>query len=516
MSDVWARATSWLEGDGEWRRLEIASLALIAFVGLLSIADPLWANQATFALFSSEIADGEVLYRDVVDLKQPGIFIWFLGAQLPFGRNSVGIHLVELITWLAFAWVLQRQARAWFQRRWLAATLPVPIVGTYYIAATYNDATQVEALINIPLLAAVMLVMPDDEGRLSKRRAFVAGFAIALVAYIKLPYAAIPLAVAVPTLWRWFRRNARETLVEVVWPAILGSAVILVPFFVYFGINGVYGEIYELYFEYSRERNEIWPRPTSRLGVTLRRGLRIFSPLIALAALGFAVDWRRMINRRTLAMAAWAAVALPLYLVQQWWPYHLFLWTVPFAVMAWYALDVIVTSGRSWREPLLAAGAGVVVLLALSQLGPDGIEKVERMATNDLALTQDGRDSLRQEIDPDYGAAQAWAAWNTTMGASDSAWGIGVKPSFLFVAGQEHQLRHLSWPVQLITEEIYGEMADDLLEQPPERFIVHDDAFDDMDLRAPGTLAVIESSFCLAAEDGPYNYLLQVDDPGCP
>ena len=77
--------------------------------------------------------------------------------------------------------------------------------------------------------------------RLSKRRAFLAGFAIAVVAFIKLPYAAIPLAVAVPTLWRWFRRDARAAVVDVVWPALLGSFVILVPFFVYFGINGVYG-----------------------------------------------------------------------------------------------------------------------------------------------------------------------------------------------------------------------------------------------------------------------------------
>lgn len=516
VTGVWARTGAWLEGGGDWRRLEIVSLVLIALVGLLSVADPLWANQATFALFSSEIADGEVLYRDIVDLKQPGIFVWFLGAQLPFGRNSVGIHLVELFTWLVFAWVLQRQARAWFRQRWVAATLPIPIVGTYYVAATYNDATQVEALINIPLLAAVMLVMPDDEGRLSRRRAFLAGFAIALVAYIKLPYAAIPLAVAVPTLWRWVRRDARAAVVDVVWPAVLGAAVIVIPFLVYFGINGLYGQIYELYFEYSRERNDLWPRPTDRLEVTARRGLRIFSPLIVLAALGLAVDWRRMINRRTLAMAAWAAVALPLYLVQQWWPYHLFLWTVPFAVVGWYALDAVVASGRSWRDPLVAAGAALVVVLAVTQLGPDGFDKVERMATNDLALTQDGRDSLRREIDPDYAAAQAWADWNRSLGRSDSAWGIGVKPSFLFVAGQDHELRHLSWPVQLITEELYAEMADDLLVQPPERFIVHDDAYPDMELRAPATLAVIESGFCLALEDGPYDYLLQAGDPHCP
>ena len=86
----------------------------------------------------------------------------------------------------------------------------------------------------------------------------------------------------------------------------------------------------------------------------------------------------------------------------------------------------------------------------------------------------------------------------------------------MFVAGQDHELRNLSWPTQLISLEIYDEIAVELSETPPARFIIRDDAYDDMALRAPETLAVIEEMFCVAQESGRYNYLLRATDPLCP
>lgn len=513
---ILGRTAGWLAGDGSYRRLEVLTLALVGAVGLLSIAYPLWANQATFALFASEIGDGEVLYKDIIDLKQPGVFLYYLIAQLPFGRNGVGIHLVEIVTWLGFGWVLQQRAIAWFSRRWLAATLPLPLIGTYFVAASPNDQTQVESLVTIPLLAAVLLVMPDDAGEMSRRRAFLAGLAIAVVAYLKLPYAAIPVVVSLPTLWRSFRTDARTTWSGVIVPASAGAAVLVVPFLVYFGINGAYGEIYELYFEYSRERNSLWPRPTLRLESSIRRTIRIFSPFIALGGLGVLLNWRGLLHRRAVAMATWAAVAVPLFLVQQWWPYHAFLWLAPFTLFGWFALDAILENGRPWPDARVLAGLAIVAVLALTQLGPEGIDKVTTMASNDFAVTQEGRDEIRRELDATYADAQVWSAWNQQLGAESSAWALGVSPNFLFVAGQDHDFSTLAWPTQLISVEIYDRIADELAQSPPARLIVHDDALDDMALRAPATLAVLNSSFCLAEETGDHNYLLRVDDPNCP
>jgi hypothetical protein len=507
----------WLIGDdGKCRRLRVLTLVSVGLLGALSLPQPLWANQATFALFSSEIVDGEVLYKGIIDLKQPGVFIYYLFAQLPFGRNAVGIHAVELITWLGFGWILQRQAVGWFRRPWMAATLPLPVIGTYFLAGSYQDQTQVEALVNIPMLAAVMLVMPDNDGELSRRRAFLAGVAMAVVGYLKLPYVAIPLAVSIPTLVAAARRDVRNTVKDTVVPALAGAAVLVVPFFIYFAITDAYSEIYELYFEYSRERNELFPRPTDRLGATIRRTIRIFSPFIAMGGLGLALNWRALTHRRAVAMVVWAVVAVPLFLVQQWWTYHAFLWLVPATLFAWFALEAVLDSGRSLVTPIVAGGLAVVAVLFLTQIAPDGADKVSNLVSNEFAFTQDGRDQLRRDIEPTYSDAQAWSAWNQSLGAESSAWGIGVNPNFLFVAGQEHDLSTLTWPLQLISGEIYDRIAVELTSSPPRRFIVHDDAFIDMQRRAPATLDVIERDFCVALEAGDYNYLLQADDPNCP
>ena len=346
----------WFIGDGESRRLEFISLGIVAAIGLIRVADPLWANQATFALFASEIADGEVLYKEVVDLKQPGVFIFYLIAQLPFGRNTVGIHLVELATWLAFGRALQKRSVSWFKTRELAATLPIATIGTYYLAATYKDQTQVEPLINIPLLAAVLLVLPDDAGKVSRRPRLSCwprdcGGRLHEAALCDHPVdhrRTDPL--------RRAARSAGAAITEIIAPATAGAALLIVPFFVYFGINDAYSEIYDLYFVYSRERDTLWPRPRSRLIANIKRAGWVFAPFFVLIALGLAVNARAMLNRRTLAMAAWSVLALPLLWVQLWWGYHLFLWLAPITIVAWFGVDAVLSSGRTIRDPLVATG----------------------------------------------------------------------------------------------------------------------------------------------------------------
>jgi hypothetical protein len=64
---------------------------------------PFWADQGLFTLYGRELTHRAVLYRDVFDVKQPGIFVFYaIGGRL-FGLTEVGIHLFELAYWLAIS-----------------------------------------------------------------------------------------------------------------------------------------------------------------------------------------------------------------------------------------------------------------------------------------------------------------------------------------------------------------------------------------------------------------------------
>ena len=44
-----------------------------------------------------------MLSRDLFDIKQPGIYVFYAFGGLLFGFNEVGIRLFELVYWLAFS-----------------------------------------------------------------------------------------------------------------------------------------------------------------------------------------------------------------------------------------------------------------------------------------------------------------------------------------------------------------------------------------------------------------------------
>src|SRR4249919_2061776 len=81
-------------------------LGVIALLGILAAPLPFTGDQALFASGARQLARGGVLYRDFWDVKQPGIYLWYLGGGALFGYSEVALHLVEVAYQLAFAVVL--------------------------------------------------------------------------------------------------------------------------------------------------------------------------------------------------------------------------------------------------------------------------------------------------------------------------------------------------------------------------------------------------------------------------
>src|SRR5258705_441132 len=132
-------------------KYEIAAIATVLLIGLMHIAYPFDGDQAFFNEGALKISRGAVLYRDFWDIKQPGIFIFYLIGGLIFGFTEIGIHAFELIYLLILAGVLLVTIRRRLENRSLSALIPVLTVGFFYTITGPWHLTQVETLVSLPL-----------------------------------------------------------------------------------------------------------------------------------------------------------------------------------------------------------------------------------------------------------------------------------------------------------------------------------------------------------------------------
>jgi hypothetical protein len=138
-----------------WRRsAELAwyviSLAMIGALGSLKLTLPLHRDGATFLWLASQLDRGAVLYVDVWDVKQPGIFIFDYLAGKLFGFTAEGVHLFELLWHQAFAVLVMIALRPILTHRWLAAVAPAAFLAGYYVFCEPHQQTQLEILVGLP------------------------------------------------------------------------------------------------------------------------------------------------------------------------------------------------------------------------------------------------------------------------------------------------------------------------------------------------------------------------------
>src|SRR5450631_4009030 len=82
--------------------LRITIIAVILLAALVHVPYPFWGDQALFTYAAHGIRHGDRLYVDFWDLKQPGIYLWYLGAGTLFGFHEAGMHTAELLWSVAF------------------------------------------------------------------------------------------------------------------------------------------------------------------------------------------------------------------------------------------------------------------------------------------------------------------------------------------------------------------------------------------------------------------------------
>jgi hypothetical protein len=333
---------------------------------------PFSGDQALFTLFARELTQGAVLYRDLFDIKQPGIFGFYVFGGLLFGFNEVGIHLFELVYWLAFSVFALVTLSPYFTTRWGAALVPVFTIVVYYLYAGLLDLTQVEILVAFPLLVAWWLIDQADPGtRAGLRRYAAAGLAAGAVVLLKHLYLLIILAflgyAGLRSVRRGFpiadiKRSLAVFLLTLVVPLLIVGA--------YFAAQGQLERIWWAYFEMAPAAQLMRPRRYDYLIAGARRFMIGHAPFLILAVLGCVYVMRVRARPQldlVVGMVLWGASgAVAVIFLQGWNEYKWPLFTIPLGILAVVGVEalgaVAKSFGRMPRLLILAAGAAIGIL----------------------------------------------------------------------------------------------------------------------------------------------------------
>lgn len=495
-----------------------AVLAGVLLVGLAQVATPFTGDQALFTVFGREANEGATYYVDLWDLKQPLLFLWYQGAGAVAGYTDVGVHLVEVLYLGAFAAVLPRLLRGHLSSARAAAIAPALSIGVYFVAAEAIDLTQAEVLAGPIVFVAVWaaaLAEPSDRARL-----FFAGICIGLATVLKLTF--LPVAVAgllVAMLEPGSGTRWRRIGGVLVW-STLGAAVPVMAVVGWLAASGALEPALRAWFEVAPDGPANASPPTSRLLRTVGRYLLAFGPVVLLAAAALTrlrstgLRARRPAGdsaerpRLLLGMTLWIALAIPAFLVQHWWPYLLQIVVIPVGVLAAEGVDVVGAWRR--RSPGVGRAAVGVVTIATVVAVAVAFPKWADLTRHGFGVTASGRAALDEEAAA-YARGQAFRSGVDVPG---DAYVLG-DPTLLLVADRGLGIPTNGWLPELLGEEEWQRVADELRAEQPPVVVIDEDVADAVADRAAPALDVIDEGWCEVGSSGPDTWYVRRDLTDC-
>jgi hypothetical protein len=465
-------------------RIDAAVLAIVILAGMVNLAIPFDGDQALFTLGSRAMDNGAVLYRDFWDLKQPGIYGFYLVAGKLFGFTEPGIHVFELIAMAVFGVFLVVTLKGYYEHPILAALAPLLTIGVYYAVAGTWHLTQVEGLVGLPMYVCLWFAStPPAKAQRRAWRFVLSGAAGAVVLLFKLMF--LPI---IATFWLTAIINAvsRErqplvgTIASVAIPVSLGLLVPLCLVVAYFAWFGTLPLVYQTFFEYP-------PRIVMELPASLRLYPLLgglfwfvinFAPLTALALTGTLLSLRQRPDRVTVNLVLWCVVGLGMILLQRrsWWEYHYLLLFVPIGLLAIRALDVLWTLGHEW-VPSTDAGfmrltflAGLLLMFA--PVPAAWLRKCYWLADHRFALTPERHMAYRDRFNPEYRIIRAEVAFLAQPDSRPGDIYVCGSPLYYYESGRGQAGTINGWALELLLPEQWEQLARELQEhRPPYIFV---------------------------------------------
>lgn len=331
------------------------------------------SDQALFLDYAAALRAGGVLYVDVWDNKQPGIFWLYALANLAFGEGWHAIRIGYAL-WLgatgAVAAALLRLARP-AATAWLWA--PALTVGLLSLRTDALHAAQIEVLTGLPLGTILLLCMIEPSSpRWRLLRWLAIGAVAASVAVLKLVLVPVAAAIVVCGLgWRIARNElALGDSVRASVAMFAGAALVLAPVVVHFASRGAMTEFAWTTFDYPRQAvGQVETQRVAILGYALKWLLATTAGLLPAVLLAVGYGRKQLRTRSGLLLAgclAWAGSALVMILLQKfsWWTYHMDMVVWPIGLLA--ALGLAGPADGDATSRRLAGTATVLVAAFLA------------------------------------------------------------------------------------------------------------------------------------------------------
>jgi uncharacterized MnhB-related membrane protein len=475
--------------------LALGVVASVVLLGLTRVADPFHGDHALFLRYATAIDRGDVLYVDVWDNKQPGIFWFYLVGGRLFGYSEVGVRLFELAYQAAFAVVLVVALRGWLRAWWLAVLAPIATIGAYYAMTGPRHLTQPEAIVAFPLFLALWLSAAPRATVRGRRLAwFGAGVCAALVIAIKLVFAPIVAIGWLAALWTAESDDAaRRSMLDRVLPSVAGLALVVG---VVVGLSAVQGALPAFTWTSlvypAIASAEVPLAAFSRLAGSLAWYALAGAPWLVLA-LAAGVRWRgRRQEWLAVQMLVWLVVGAAVILVQKfsWWEYHFVLFMVPVGLLAVRGADGLIAAVRPSARGLVSVVLVLVlfatpVAVTVARVWRAGFEPVGILGSlGDEATVRE----YQRRRSPTYESI-----WQSTafLRGSDALPGpiyVVGDPLYLQASGREQAIPTHGWSWEMLLQSQWDALATELSDAAPAYVFLDDDLAAMVADRSPATL----------------------------
>lgn len=336
--------------------LTVLALVVVGAIAALSVRDGFSGDQALFLIYSKAISGGAVLYRDVWDIKQPAIFIFYLIAGKLFGFNEIGVHLLEIIYWLGLSLILIFGLRNYFTNPLFAVLTTLFTIGIYYSVSGSLHFTQTEGLVCFPLFLSLWFCQKFLESPGKKSLLFLSGLFGGIVLTFKLMFIVILgafwVCLFVYCYFLIFDRNAKRILTSV---NLIFLGLLIPPALVifYFAWNNALVDLWYTTFVYPYDAVTAVTRMENRSQV-LKDGLgwffKSYFPVILLALVFLPLNIKSLFGARRheekfslrranfliSGLFVWIFSGFAVILIQRlsWWEYHYSLLMLPLGILA--------------------------------------------------------------------------------------------------------------------------------------------------------------------------------------